>query len=110
MYPVLCQEHNLRKISRVLLVLGIITLSQLFAARGQSSQTVTNLNNSGAGSLREAILTAPARAVINFAPGLVGTITLSTGDLIIDHSLTVNGPGARFITIDAGKNGRAFYV
>ncbi len=98
------------KISRLLLALGIIALSQLFIARGQSNQTVTNLNNSGAGSLRDAILNSSAGAMISFAPGLVGTITLATGDLVIDHSLTINGPGARFITIDAGKNGRTFYV
>jgi hypothetical protein len=46
--------------------------------------TVLNLADSGLGSLRQAVLDAnaqPGANVIDFAPGLEGTITLSSGQL-----------------------------
>ncbi|MBA4029297.1 MAG: hypothetical protein C0478_00005, partial [Planctomyces sp.] len=55
--------------------------------------TVTNNNDSGAGSLRQAILDAEATGgadVINIANNL-GTITLTTGGLFISDSVTING-------------------
>ena len=58
---------------------------------------VTNLNDSGPGSLRQAILSAnansPAADTINFQAGLTGTITLTSGELAITDSVTINGPG-----------------
>src|SRR5262249_15453 len=41
--------------------------------------TVTNLNDAGAGSLRQAILDTPAGGTVDFQPGLAGTITLTSG-------------------------------
>ena len=58
--------------------------------------TVTNTGDSGAGSLRQAILDANAHAgadVVRFATGLHGTISLS-GELGVTDDLTVTGPGA----------------
>ena len=65
--------------------------------------TVTSLADSGAGSLRAAITAANAAAgadTIVFQPGLNGTITLSSGELLISDSLIIAGPGASRITID----------
>ncbi len=47
---------------------------------------VTNLNDSGDGSLRQAIIdsnSTPGPNEIDFAAGLSGTITLTSGELII---------------------------
>jgi hypothetical protein len=60
--------------------------------------TVTNLNDSGAGSLRDAIAATSAGGTVDFQPGLTGTISLTSG-LTIDKSLTITGPGAKIITI-----------
>src|SRR5690348_9803265 len=54
--------------------------------------TVTNLDDIGPGSLRDAIAITPAGGTVDFQPGLAGTITLTNGALIIDHDLTVAGP------------------
>src|SRR5262249_25067509 len=51
-------------------------------------------------SLREAVTIGASP--ITFAPGLQGTITLSQGPLVITGGLTIQGPGANVLTIDAG--------
>lgn len=75
--------------------------------------TVTNLNDAGAGSLRQAILdanAAPTDDVIEFAPGLTGTISLTTGDMTITDELSLIGPGSASVTIDAANNSQIFYI
>ena len=59
-----------------------------------STFTVTNLLDTGPGSLRAAVTAAnanPGADVINFA--VTGTIALTSGELDITDSLTINGPG-----------------
>jgi hypothetical protein len=65
--------------------------------------TVTNLNDSGAGSLRQEIANTAAGGTVDFAPGLAGTITLTTGQITISKSLTIAGPGAGTLTV-SGNN------
>lgn len=73
--------------------------------------SVTNTNNAGTGSLRQAVLDANASAgadVIEFAGGLAGTIALSGGELLVSDSLSINGPGANILSISAGNSSRVF--
>jgi hypothetical protein len=77
--------------------------------------TVTNLNDSGAGSLRQAILDANSGDTINFAPGLAGgTLVLTNGELDITKSITIDGgtnaDSTPAITIDANGQSRVFDV
>ena len=54
---------------------------------------VTNTDDAGAGSLRQAIADAPDGASIQFDAGIAGrTIVLTSGELFIDKPLTVEGP------------------
>jgi hypothetical protein len=74
---------------------------------------VSNLADSGPGSLRQAIVDANTQTgadVINFAPGLHGTITLTSGELDITDDLTVNGPGAKVLTVSGNNTYRNFVV
>src|SRR6476620_5328274 len=70
--------------------------------------TVSNTNDSGAGSLRQAIADAHDGDTIDF--GVTGTITLTTGELLVDKSVTISGPGAASLTVDGNAADRVFYV
>jgi predicted outer membrane repeat protein len=53
--------------------------------------TVINQNNSGTGSLRQAITEAVTGGAINFAPALAGGTILLTSSLAIDKDLIIDG-------------------
>jgi hypothetical protein len=76
--------------------------------------TVTNLNDAGPGSLRQALTDAPADAPaadnIVFAPGLAGTITLSSGSLTITNSLSLIGLVGNGIAINGNNAGPVISV
>jgi hypothetical protein len=72
--------------------------------------TVMNLNDSGFGSLRQAIIDTPSGATVDFQPGLSGPITLTTGELLIAKNLTIAGPGASIITVSGNHASRVFDI
>src|SRR6476469_4098930 len=64
--------------------------------------TVTNNRDSGPGSLRQALADAHNEDIISFDPSLNGqTITLTSGELVVNGILSINGPGPRSLAIDA---------
>jgi uncharacterized protein (DUF2147 family) len=78
---------------------------------------VTNTNDSGAGSLRQAILNANALAgtdTITFDPTVFGsspqTITLTSGQLIINDSVDIFGPLSSTLTVSGNNSNRVFFV
>jgi len=78
--------------------------------------TVTNLNDSGPGSLRQAIIDTNVGGVsagdndIDFAVGLTGTITLTSGQLVINDLLTITGPGSGKLTVSGNNASRVFDI
>ena len=72
--------------------------------------SVTNLNDDGHGSLRNAIRIASPNSVITFAKGLNGTITLTSGELEITKNVTINGPGASSLLISGRNTSRVFHI
>ncbi len=84
--------------------------------------TVTTLEdsidfNDGRTSLREAIFatnTVAGADTIDFAPALTAsgpaTILLTSGEIVITDALTINGPGANRLTIDAQQQSRIFSI
>lgn len=95
-----------------LLLAGLATLlAPTSTAHAAPSATITVINtgNSGAGSLRAAIAAAAAGDTIDFAPGLSGqTITLTSGELLINQALTIDGGGV--ITVSGNNASRVFNI
>lgn len=69
--------------------------------------TVTNLADSGPGTLRQAIADALPGDVIDF--GVTGTITLTSGELVVTNDLSLIGPGATNLTV-SGNNSHSVFV
>ena len=59
--------------------------------------TVTNGDDDGPGSLRQAIRDAAPDSTIEFS--FTGTISLTSDELLIDKNLTIMGPGSAVLTI-----------
>lgn len=87
----------------IILMFGV--LFPIFAA----TITVTNTNDNGTGSLRQAIIDAASGDVIEFDPGVAGIITL-TGQLTINKNLTINGPGADVLAISGNNAYRVILI
>lgn len=73
---------------------------------------VSNLNNSGVGSLRQAISDAGSTDgdTVTFAPNVVGTIVLTSGELVLDKSLTIQGPATVPIIVSGNNASRVFRI
>ncbi len=96
---------TLTTLHRMLFIVSLVLLS---AGTGMAATlTVTNLNDSGAGSLRATIAAAASGDTINFA--VTGTITLAS-ELAIDKNLTIQGPGANLLTISGNNAVRVFNI
>ncbi len=99
----------LMTMSLLAIIALMIALSPPAAQAAPDAVTiVSNINDSGIGSLRQAIADAASGDTITFAAGLSGqTITL-TSELVISKSLTISGSVP--ITISGGNSTRVFNV
>lgn len=78
-----------------------------------SGFTVTNLNDSGPGSLRQAILDTNNNSGpddITFAAGLNGILPLRSGELQINDQTTITAAPGQQIVIDANYTSRIFDI
>lgn len=93
------------------LTLAIFLFLSLNTHSHGQNYVVTNLNDSGIGSLRQAIIDANAYSTtsspttVSFLPGLNGTVTLSSMLPVISQTrgMTIDGSGA-IITISGGAS------
>jgi hypothetical protein len=82
-------------------------------AGAATTYTVTNTNDDGAGSLRQAVADANNNAgadIIVFDASAAGTITLTTGEIAIRDDVSITGLGAVNSTISGNNNSRIFYM
>ena len=98
-----------------------VLLVSLGSSAWGAALVVTNTNDFGLGSLRQAVLDANAAGgspVITFSnsPGspfadsLSDTIMLTSGELPITTALTIQGPGAKLLTLSANHSSRIFNI
>ena len=98
--------------ARILFLSALVGAAFVWLPIAQAATiTVTNTNDSGAGSLRQALADANNGDTINFDSSLNGqTITLINGELLVNKSVTINGPGASNLTVRSDGVGRVFHV
>ena len=120
------QESNLLQASLVRhrrFLTGIIIITLLLAllaliagvyyrSRQPTSLLVTNMHNSGQGSLRWCIDNAPTNSIITFDPQISGILTFSGGNLTIPNGkdLTIKGPGNGRIIMRSGDTNSTVVV
>src|SRR5512143_1307913 len=101
--------HNLVRLIGALLIALIVVVTLFGSVRVEARSLgatfmVTNTNDSGAGSLRQAILNANATAgadVINITA--TGTVDLLSALPSVAETVTIQGPGASLFVVD-GQN------
>jgi hypothetical protein len=101
-----------RSLPLKLRMLFLVTLLCAAVASWQSvyaaTITVTNANDSGPGSLRQALFAAVSGDTIDFS--VTGTITLTTGPLAVNRSVTISGPGANVLAIMRSQAAPGFRI
>src|SRR5437870_1304380 len=70
--------------------------------------TVTNTNDGGPGSLRQALADANDGDTITFA--VTGIIGLASGELVINRNITISGPGANLLAVSRAGNAAPFRI
>ena len=70
---------------------------------------VSNTNDSGPGSLRQALVDANDGDTVD-ATGISGVITLTTAQLLVDKSVTIIGAGANILAVDGNATTRIFQI
>jgi hypothetical protein len=97
--------HRRRRAWKVEYLEGRTLLSQFW---------VHNLDDSGDDSLRQAIElsnSTPGPNEIDFAAGLSGTITLTSGELMIaNQAVTIHGPGQDLLSVSGNGSSRVFEI
>jgi hypothetical protein len=93
---------------RILFATCLSALCLIAPSTQAATITVTSTNDSGAGSLRQAIADANDGDTIDF--GVTGTITLTTDWLLVEKSITISGPGSNNLAVDSNHARRAFYI
>jgi hypothetical protein len=105
--PATCRpaHHCSRRALRLEYLEGRTLLSQF---------SVTNLDDSGGGSLRQALVDSnntPGPNEIDFAAGLSGTITLTSGELTVaNNDVSIVGPGQNSLSVSGNRNSRVFEI
>ena len=92
-----------RRLTLPALLAATLTVLGLAApAARATTRTVSNRNDTGAGSLRAVVAASAAGDTITFS--VTGTITLTSGQIILGQPVTIQGPGAGALAIDGNHN------
>lgn len=104
--------HNM-PITPSTLFCALICITYVATTASAKNIMVTNLDDAGPGSLRDAVASAnekSGRDTIRFPKSLQGTITLTSGEIEISDKLVIEGPGASRLTVSGGNTSRIFKI
>src|SRR5580704_2677429 len=86
----------------------LIVIIRIRSVRAATTITVTTTSDSGAGSLRQAVADAQSGDTIVFNLLAQSKIVLTSGELVLSNSITIEGPGAQLLVISGNNNSRVF--
>ena len=100
----------MRKLVRYVSISALTAVLLALTAQGlhAATLTVSNTLDSGAGSLRSVLAAASDGDTISFF--VTGTITLTTGQLVVGKNVTITGPGAASLSVNGNATSRVFYI
>src|SRR5438132_302937 len=93
---------------RILFATCLSALCLIALSTQAATITVINGDDSGPGSLRQALADANDGDTINFDASL-NYISLG-GELVVDKSVTISGPGAANLIVAGTQRGRVFHI
>jgi predicted outer membrane repeat protein len=98
-------------LTAVAVAVGVVVLSAVFTVPAAAAPaTVTSCNDSGPGTLRQAVLKATSHEVVTFATSpSCHTITLAS-TIDIAHDLTIDGPGPGSMAVSGNDAVGVFHV
>ena len=99
---------SLSVVAVLALAIALVMVWAMGGSAGADTFTVTNLNDSGPGSLRKSIADAAAGDTITF--NVTGTIILTAGQLTINKDLTIEGSGSGDLSISGNNISRVFVI
>jgi hypothetical protein len=82
-------------------VIAVLVLAATTMSAHAATITVTNTNDSGPGSLRQALAVAHNGDRITFT--VSGVITLTSGGLLVTTNVTISGPGPNQLAVDGNQ-------
>ncbi len=92
-------------------IIAVVLLCAVAFEARSDTITVINTNDSGAGSLRQALADANDGDTIDFDPSLKGqTISLTSAELVINKSITISGLGPNLLAVSRAQNAPAFRI
>ncbi|HUJ72575.1 MAG TPA: choice-of-anchor Q domain-containing protein [Verrucomicrobiae bacterium] len=97
---------------RLTFVTGIVLSLALAGQAPAVNLLVYNTDDSGAGSLRQCIADNAALgggSAIIFSNVVIGTITLTSGELLITNNVAIIGPGANALAVDGNAASSVFH-
>src|SRR5262245_54356531 len=92
------------------IIIWVLLLCVALTTAHAATITVSYYNDSGPGSLRQALAAANDGDTINFNSSLNGQITLTSGQLMVDKGVNITGPGANRLAVSANHASRVFYI
>jgi hypothetical protein len=77
---------------------------------GTVPTTVVATNADHGVSLRYCICEAQPGGTVTFASSVTGTVALTSGELLINKDLTIQGPGAKLLAVSGNASNRVFHT
>src|SRR5438552_3877611 len=87
---------------------ALVALSMISPCRA-ATISVTNIADSGPGSLRDVLSVAADGDTID-ASTITGTITLTSGELLVTNSVDIIGPGPNLLAVNGNHSSGVFHI